>query len=62
MVARRQLRHDTAIFGVHLHLAVQAMGQQPGPAVVHGRGGLVAGGFDAQNSHFVRSLKLAYVL
>jgi hypothetical protein len=36
VISGRQLRHDTAVFGMHLHLAMQAMRQQPGPAVIHG--------------------------
>ena len=34
VIPRRQLGHDSAVFGMHLHLAVQAMGEQPGLAVV----------------------------
>jgi len=49
MVARRQLRHHAAVFGVHRRLAVQDVRQQPALAVIDGRGGLVAGGLDAED-------------
>jgi hypothetical protein len=51
VIPGRQFRHDAAVFGMHLHLAMQGVRQQPDGAVVHGRRGLVAGGFDAQHPH-----------
>jgi hypothetical protein len=62
VVPRRELGHDAAVLGMHLHLAVQPVRQQPGPAVIDGRRGLVAGGFDPQDPHISRTLKLPFLL
>ena len=52
MVPGGQFRDDAPEGGMGGHLAVQAMAAQPPGRVVHGRGGFVAAGFDAQNDHF----------
>ena len=63
VIPRRQLRHDPAVLRhASRTWLCRQWDSRPGPAVVDGRRGLVAGCFDAQNPHFVRSLKLAYVL
>jgi hypothetical protein len=49
MVARRQFRDDAAVLGVHRHLRVQGVRQQPGCAVVERDTGFVAGGFNTED-------------
>ena len=47
MVARSDFRHDTAVNGVQVDLAVQGVGQQPVFAAVQRHASLVAAGFYA---------------
>ena len=49
MVPGRQFRHHAAVFGVHFHLAVQALRQQAPVGVIDRDTGLVATGFNPQN-------------
>ncbi len=49
VVAGGQFRYHSAVLGVHRRLAVQHMRQQAALAVVDRRGGLVAGGFNAED-------------
>ncbi len=51
VVARGDLRHDAAVHGVRVHLAVQRVRQQAFAAAVQRHTGLVTAGFDAQNVH-----------
>jgi hypothetical protein len=55
VIARRQLGDDAAIRRMHLHLAVQRVGQQrrrpAGAGPHHCHAGFVARGFDAENVH-----------
>ena len=51
MVAAGQFGHYPAILGVQGDLAVQRVREQPGGGVVDGHSGLVAAGFDTQDSH-----------
>ena len=52
VVAAGQLGHDAAVFGVHGHLRVQAVGKQAVRAGIEGDAGFVAGRFDAEYQHF----------
>ena len=52
MVARSKLRHHTTILGMHRNLAVQRMRKQAINTVINRHASLIAGGFNAQHSHF----------
>ena len=54
VVARSQLRHHAAIFGVQRHLRMHMVPEQPRSGLVQGDAGLVAGAFDSQNKHVLR--------
>ena len=51
MVARRQFRHDAAVFPMHRDLRMQRVREQAALRVVERETGFVAGAFDAENEH-----------
>ena len=51
MIARRELRHDTAVRLVHGHLRVQRVGNETALGVVNGDAGLIAGSLKAEDAH-----------
>jgi hypothetical protein len=59
VIAGGQFRDDAAIFGVHLDLAEQPMGEQASLTVEYGGSGLVAGCFYAQYFHGMPDLQVA---
>lgn len=52
MIAGGEFGHDTAINRMKIDLAVDLVRQKALLSVVNGDGGLIAGGFDCQNTHF----------
>ena len=55
VVPRRELRHHAAVDRVHRDLRVQRVREQATGRVVHGEAGFIAGGFNADDDHEVRS-------
>ena len=51
MVARGEFRHHAAIVGMHRHLGMQGMAEQPAFGVVERDASFIAGGFDAEDEH-----------
>ena len=51
VIARRELRHDTAIRRVHRHLRVQRVRNETALGVVNSDAGLIAGGLKAEDTH-----------
>ena len=49
--ARGEFRNHSAVFRMSFHLRRDDGGEDAGAVFHHGRGGLVARGFDAQDSH-----------
>ena len=48
VIARSEFRHDAAVVGVHGHLGMQPVAQQPAPGVEQSDAGFVTGGFNPQ--------------
>ena len=53
VVARRKLRHDSAVDTVHRDLRMQRVREEPALAIVEREAGFVARGFDAEYEHVV---------
>ena len=48
---RGELRHDSAVFGVHLNLGIDRLGENGAAVFGQRRGRFVAGGFDGEDFH-----------
>jgi len=51
VITRSELRHDTAVDGMHVSLTVELMSQQPLVGTVERNTCLVAGAFDTKDNH-----------